>query len=127
MSVCNPCLTVRVLPKCFTSLTIGTIADFNEDILIYFKNYTLDKCITFENTSDGAGEVVQTFIDTKFLMEQHTYQLWITLFDAESPDDREIITVGIETTTCISFRVKEVLSEDGTLKVIPDAEFQLIT
>jgi hypothetical protein len=105
MSVCNPCLETDTLPVCVTSLIVGTISSLTKDVHIYVKDITTGKVVRFEETSDGAGLVTITGLGTEpDFMPDHSYELWITLADATSIEDKEDITVpnAAETTECIA-------------------------
>ena len=105
MSVCNPCLQTDTIPTCLTDLVIGTITDTTTDVFIYFKDHTTNKTIRFEETSDGAGLVTVTGLDTQpDFMPNHSYEVWITLAIAVSIEEKEDITVpnAATSTECIA-------------------------
>lgn len=105
MTVCNPCLTTDIIPVCVTSLVVGSISSLNTDVFVYVKDITTSKVVRFEETTDGAGLITITGLDTEpDFMPNHSYELWVTLATATSIDDREDITVpnAGTTTECIA-------------------------
>lgn len=105
MSVCNPCLETDTLPVCIDSLIVGTISSLTTAVFIFVKDITTGKIVRFEETSDGAGLVTITGLDTEpDFMPNHSYELWITLALATSIEAKEDITVpnAAASTECIS-------------------------
>lgn len=103
MSVCAPCQKAEDIPNCLENLEIGTISDVDTDVYIYIKDITSDNQLRFERTSSAAGLVTLTGLDSEDeFMPAHSYELWITLKSATSIEDRETITIGLDTVECIA-------------------------
>ena len=114
MSVCVPCNKTELLPVCIDTINIGTITDFDTDIFIYVRDNTVPggREIQKEETSGSAGEVS---LDSKLFkfMPDHSYELWVTLRDATSKEDRETIDIGGTDITCLTIHFEYVKDESG--------------
>lgn len=109
MSVCNPCLKTDILPVCTDNIVVGEISSPDTDVFVYVKDITTHRCFRFEETSDNNGIVTITSLNQEpDFMQNHSYELWITLATATGIEDREDILVdnASETTECISLEFK---------------------
>jgi hypothetical protein len=96
MTICNPSLPTKPITTCLENLTIGTIADFNQDVKVIVEDITTGRRGTYHATSDGAGLVVVDLSDSDFA-ESHSYQGWIVK-DGDNISDAYSVTIGAETT-----------------------------
>ena len=103
---CSTCFTVNNIPLCTGTVNIGTIADTNTAVQILLTNLTTGRKEIISAGSDDTGLV--SFDNTGNvlgLMAGHQYELSIILATATNLNDTQIITIGDETTQCITFSV----------------------
>lgn len=120
MTVCiDNCQITEMIATCVKNLEIGTITSFNTDILIYIEDDTTGaKPIAFPSTTDGAGIVELTDIDTfPTFMPNHSYKLWVALESATSVESRETITINAIEYTCFNIRFTRVKQPDNTAQI----------
>ncbi len=119
MSVCiDTCTKTQLIPPCLTNLQVGTITSLTTAVQVYIEDITLQtKPVAYPVTSDGAGLVTITGLDLlPDFMPNHSYVLWVTLDDATSIEDREVITIASVDYTCFQLRFEYVKNPDGTNK-----------
>ncbi len=119
MSVCiDNCQITQMIPVCVENLQIGTISSLTTAVLVYIEDTTLiNKPVPHEVTSDGAGLVTITGLDTlPDFMPNHSYKCWITLASATSIEDRETITIDAIDYTCFYLRFEYIKNPDNTNK-----------
>lgn len=98
---CTTCTKAQPLPKCGTNLTIGTLTA-DTDYYVYIKKLSNGKLQRLEATSDGTGLLTADVSDlAEFLLPGSDFELWVTTQDSTSIYDRETITIGAETPTCL--------------------------
>ena len=89
--ICGNCRKVNDIPTCTNQIIVGTIADIDATLYIYFVT-ARGQVIRLDGSSDGAGLVT---VDTSGLqfMSNMSYEIFITLDAAVSFEDKIDITV----------------------------------
>ena len=101
---CNTCNTTKCIPKCFDTLTIGTIEHTDTEVFIYIKNTTLNKVFQFEGVSTSYGTVILEENTLEF-SPNHNYEIWVTL-QTDQMADNQTITVGEDEVTCLTLNIE---------------------
>lgn len=119
---CSTCFTVNNIPLCTGTVNIGTIADTNTSVQILLTNLTTGRkeIITAGSDDTGLVSLVNTG-NVLGLMAGHQYELSIILATATNLNDTQIITIGDETTQCITFSVDSWNTVDDC-QFVPDTQ-----
>lgn len=115
-----PCLTCKPAKKLISpggTLVLGTISDTDTDVYIWAENTATGVKNRQEATSSGAGLVTMDLTDpkTSFYHDNATYEIWVT-DQTEDVSDALTLTIGSQTTECISVRFERSLSPTGTFQ-----------
>jgi len=110
MAACSNCSPCKTIPTCVDSLLIGSITSLSTDVTVYFKDITTQKIYTFEETTDGSGNITVDLGTLNPINATHTFEVWATLKGAASIHDNETLTVGSTETDCILFTGEYVVS-----------------
>lgn len=92
---CSTCTKVKTIPQCVSEITIGTIADLDTDVYVYFKNLATGRTQQYEAVSDGAGLVTLDTSEITF-MDGVLYEVWIVPQIDVFADRTEITIEGVE-------------------------------
>lgn len=113
---CN-CTKIKDLPTCINELIIGTITPISQDVYVFFKNTTLNQTtrLTGDSDEDGLVTVDLTDLPENFFSENYNYEIYVTTLSA-SPSDKQTITVGAESDTCLMVKFFKV--EDGAIESV---------
>lgn len=109
--ICNPCIKTKTLPRCITSLNIGTISDINSAVNVYIKNVTVGSSLAIQATSDGSGDIILDTSGICFIPE-HAYLIWVT-DNTAGYEERLNVSVDGESGETICVRFEKVIGEDG--------------
>lgn len=92
---CSTCTKTKKLTQCVNEISIGTIAELDTEIYIYFKNVATDRVERHEALSDGAGLVV---LDSSLVtfMSGMLYEVWIGLRTASVEDKLPVTIDSVE-------------------------------
>jgi hypothetical protein len=107
-----------------TDLVIGTIANANADLNVYFQNNTTGHTLTLPGTSDGSGLVTVDVSEQQFASNQ-SYDIWVTLASTNM-NARLTITIGSSTMDCLSADFYKVKTENDTMDAINSFTISLI-
>lgn len=114
---CTTCSYTKTVPTCITNLIVGTIDDLSSDVYVFIKNISTGKIDRFEATSDGAGLVTLSSIPTNYFMDEHDYEIWVTLRTV-SQNDRESITIDGVSDTCWAMPLLDLYDGSGEKQAI---------
>lgn len=104
---CNTCNTTKCIPKCFDTLTIGTISHTDADVYIFIKDTTIGRTFRYTGVSSSYGTVqLEVDEDTIEFSPTHNYELWVTL-QTDQMSDNQAITVDEEEVTCLNIFVEQ--------------------
>lgn len=114
MSICNPCIKVKSIPKCTQSVVLGTITP-DTDVSVYVWDVTTSLIQTLDAASDNAGLLTVDFSDLA-LLSSHAYEVWATTAGGNYKD-KLTITVGSTEGDTICLHVEEVKGVDGEMEL----------
>ena len=118
---CSTCKQINPIPCCVTTLTVGTVANANVNVRVYFKNITTGRILGLPGTTDGAGLVTVDVSDEQFATNQ-SWEIWVTL-TSTSINERLNLTVNSATVDCLATTFIKAMDEDETILV--DADFTI--
>lgn len=101
---CLDCTPTKPIPACTTSLILGNISSLATAVYIYVRNLTSGKLYRQAVTSSVAGLVTldKTLPSSYFYSPNHAYEIWVTLASATNIDDKQTLTIGSSTATCLN-------------------------
>lgn len=105
---------MKPLARCMAVLTIGTITQLNTAVYVYILNHTTGVRVRFPATSNGAGLVTVDLTDYPQIQD-HDYEIWLTLASATNTDDRLEVTVDTVEYTCFAVSFVTVIDEQGAI------------
>jgi len=110
--ICGNCRKVNDIPTCTNQVIVGTIANLNTALFIYFVT-ARGQVVQLDGSSDGSGLVT---VDTSGFdfMSNMTYEIFITLDVAVSWEDKINITVPgeVDPQACLQFTPDAVRDSD---------------
>lgn len=113
---CITCTRVCPVPKCTTTISVGSISSFLTAVNVFIEHPARDKRIVVPVTTGAAGEIdlPMDSPDPDFWAIGFDYRVWVVLASSSNIYDLEIINFpdtpasGI-TATCVEFKVVELL------------------
>lgn len=114
MSICNPCIKTKSIPKCTQSVVLGTITP-DTDVSVYVWDVTTSLIQTMDAASDNAGLLAVDFSNLA-LLSSHAYEVWATTLGGNYKDKLTIM-VGASEGDTICLHVEEVKGVDGEMEL----------
>lgn len=114
MSICNPCIRTKSIPKCTQQIVLGTIAP-DTDVSVYVWDVTSSLIQMIDAASDNVG-LLMVDISQISLLSSHAYEVWATTAGGNYKDKLDIL-VGASTGDTICLRVEEVKGADGEMEL----------
>lgn len=112
MSVCQPCLRVCNVPLCVAEVILGTISSISTDVNILIENKSTGAKKIVATQSDNTGKV--TLVTSGLsLMADQSYELSVLLKTATTLCDREILTIGSSTASCVTVTFENIKDSGG--------------
>lgn len=115
MSICNPCIQAKPIPKCTQQIELGTIEDADTNVSIYIWDVSTSLIQRIDATSDNTGLVTADTSQIS-LLASHSYEIWVTEAGA-GYKEKLTITIGTAANENICLRVEEVKGEDGEMEL----------
>lgn len=115
MTQCNPCTHMKPLARCMAILTIGTITQLNTAVYVYILNHTTGVRVRFPATSNAITGLVTVDLTDYPQIENHDYEIWLTLASATNTDDRLEVTVDTVEYICFAVSFVTVIDEQGAI------------
>lgn len=115
MSICNPCIKAKPIPKCTQEIEIGTISDIDTAVSVYIWDVSSSLIQRVDATSDGDG-LITVDISEVSLLASHAYEIWVTEAGANYKEKLSL-TIGTSASETICLRVEEVKGTDGEMEL----------
>lgn len=94
------CQIIQPVPRCTTTLTIGTVASLATAVYVYIKNLGSGRTVRYDMTTDGAGTVTLDMSEAGLFYDVHnSFEIWVAT--AAAPQTRLTVTVGALSDTCL--------------------------
>lgn len=116
---CN-CTQAGLIPKCTTTLTLGTITSFTTAVYVIIKNIATGRTQIQSFTTDGAGSVDLDMTDPakQFFGGNQQYEVHVSLQSADNINDKETLTINTVADTCFFIEFENVRDTAGNLNEI---------
>ena len=116
---CPQCSRARILPVATTSLTIGSISGADTEVHVYFTRLSTRRTQRLSATSGNSGLVtVDVSSLSEFFRPGSDYELWLSLGNTTDIQQKQSITIGIDTAECLLLRFQLVEDETYTTQTI---------